>query len=952
VERYFAKTEFAILALVRLIPTITTGDNSQTTAGVLLDKDGNIVKFVISNKKIMNRIIFLSFLIVISTSAVQSQCITNVNFNPWIEEGNPANGDWVVGGGGTTVSQNINTPEPTFFVSPDTFINVIMQGSITTPVGDDDYVGFVFGYKEPIGNSTNYDCWLFDWKQGTQTANGYTAQEGKAVNHIQGNITTVWQYFWGHTNNPPLFDVVATDWGAGTGWVDNTTYSFTLVYTTSQIIILIDADTIFDINGCFEPGRFGFYNFSQASVTYANFDYSLKANFDVLTPQICIGDTGLFQYIDTSCTNLLGFITSWNWDFGDGNTSASTNPFHAYSNSGTYPVQMTITNNSGCQDSVTKNIVVQTAPVANFSSTQVCLGTTTDFTDSSSITGGGSIVTYQWDFGDGSNSTVQNPTNLYNNDSVFNVSLTVTSDSGCIDSVVLQVQVFDVPIAGFTATDMCLNDTVFFSSTSIIGNGVITSWSWDFGDGNTSTTENPWHLYSTDGIYSVSLIVTSGNSCSDTIIQPLQIFPAPIANFTSIPVCFGNSTVFNDQSSGPITSWDWIFGDGSPVSNDPVPIHTYIDSGVYSYNATLIVTTSNGCSDNITVPVEVNPLPIAAFTNTKVCLNEPTQFSDSSTVAPGSILSWQWNFGDGSGTSTNQYPNYTYGANGSYNVLLTVTTDKGCTDDTTVQLEVFSLPTANFNNTTVCPNFNTDFIDLSSSDANSWLWDFDDGSTSFLQFPSHTYTASRTYNVQLIVSNSNGCVDTTYNTVTAYPEPTADFQVTPAIATLINPQINFSNSSTGATSYQWDMGDGYTFSTTTNTAFIHLYSNKDTGTYTVWLIVENTYGCVDSIAVDITIKEAFTIFLPNAFTPNGDGLNEYFIPKGIGFEASVKNYKFYIYNRWGDIIFETSDIKRGWDGTGNNKDKIAQEDVYIWLISVEESNSKKHQYIGHVSLLK
>ncbi|MBW8052079.1 MAG: hypothetical protein FVQ77_17395, partial [Cytophagales bacterium] len=127
------------------------------------------------------------------------QCLTKtaVNFNSWIEEGDPANGDWVVGGvGGSQVTQQINTPAPTFYVSPDTFINVIIDGTITVnEVGvDDDLIGFVFGYNEPVGNSTNYDCWLFDWKQGTQAAGGYTAQEGFTLTKVNGVVTDVWQY--------------------------------------------------------------------------------------------------------------------------------------------------------------------------------------------------------------------------------------------------------------------------------------------------------------------------------------------------------------------------------------------------------------------------------------------------------------------------------------------------------------------------------------------------------------------------------------------------------------------------------------------------------------------------------------------------------------------------------------------------------------------------------------
>jgi len=904
----------------------------------------------------MNRILFLLWVLSIYAVSGYGQCVTNVDFNTWIEEGNPANGDWVPGGGGTLVNQNINTPEPTFFVSPDTFINVVIQGSITPPSGDDDFIGFVFGYKEPLGNSTNYDCWLFDWKQGTQTANGYTAQEGKSVNHIQGNIIDVWQYFWGHTNNPPLFDVVATDWGAGKGWVDNVTYFFTLVYTTSRVVIVIDADTIFDIAGCFEPGRFGFYNFSQANVTYADFDYSLKAYFDVLTPQVCAGDTGQFQYIDTSCSNLSGSISSWNWDFGDGNTGTDVNPSHAYVNSGIYQVQLTITDNQGCQDSVTKSLVT-TSPTAIFSGAQVCMGNPTGFTDLSGISGGDSIVSWDWDFGDGNFSTVQNPSNLYGNYGTFNITLAVTSDSGCADSAVLPVQVFAVPSAGFAANGICLYDSVFFTNTSTINNGGITSWNWNFGNGNTSTTQNPWHLFSTDGNYNVTLIVTSDSSCTDTIVQSVQVYPAPTAGFSSTSVCFGIPTTFTDQSSVNSITWNWIFGDGTPVSGVQNPTHTYTDPADSIYNVTLIVTTSNGCSDNITTPVYVFPVPVANFTNDTVCLNEPSQFTDASTVANGSLSSWQWDFGDFAGSSTNKNPAYTYGSDGSYLVLLTVASNNGCTHDTTRQIAVYALPTADFNNTTVCPDFATDFINYSSVDVISWEWDFDDGGSSIASNPSNIYDAGGPYDVQLIVINNNGCSATIIKPVTAHPEPTVDFSFTPATTTMVSPFVTFLNNSIGADIYQWDLGDGISTSQA-YPSFTYKFDDSDTGTYAVQLIAENSFGCLDSITRFVVIEADHSLFVPSSFSPNGDGINDTFYSKGIGIPSgsgNESNFQMIIYNRWGDQIYKTNDINQPWDGKANNGKKIAHNGVYIWIIKTNIKQGeveKKHQYMGHVTLIK
>ncbi|MBN4051575.1 PKD domain-containing protein [bacterium AH-315-M05] len=888
-----------------------------------------------------------------------SQCLTNVDFNTWTEEGDPANGDWVVGGGGSWVNQNINTPAPTFFVSPDTFINVIMEGTITPPSGDDDFIGFVFGYNEPIGNSSNYDCWLFDWKQGTQTANGYTAQEGQSLNHVQGNITAVWQYFWGHTNNPPLFDVVATNWGAGTGWVDNTTYQFTLEYTTSRVIIVIDGDTIFDIAGCFEPGRFGFYNFSQSGVTYADFNYRLKTDFTVLTPQVCAGDTGQFQFIDTSCTDVPGNLVSWDWDFGDGTFSTDTNPSHVYITPGPYAVQLIVTDYLGCQDTAIKSIVVSPQPMANYAAANVCLNQATVFADASTIANG-TIIAWQWDFGDGTGtSTAQNPTYTYSIPDTFTVTLTVTSDSGCTTVVGYPVEVFPLPVAGFTTANVCLYDDAVFTDASTISSGIINSWQWDFGDGNTSNTQNPANLYNMDGPYAVSLIVTSDNSCQDTIVQPIQIYPAPNAGFSTNNVCLYDDAVFTDASSvssGIIISWNWNFDDGN-TSTTQDPTHPYLTDG--TYDVSLVVITDNNCVDTVIQPLIIYPVPIAGFTTGPICLDDAAVFTDVTTInSPDNVVLWDWDFGDGLGTSTIQNPSYNYGSEGLYNVQLNATSNNSCTNNTSLTIEIYPLPMINFTSDKIngCAPLCVDFFDLttlSGGTLNSWDWDFGDGSPdATAQNPSYCYLnngqTSLIYDVTLTVTTNQGCQsDSTILEIEVYPVPVAIFDFSPLTGTILNPFINFIDQSisNSIALWSWDFGDGYTSTITSPT---HAYA--DTGNYLVELLVRNPFGCLDSVIRDVVIEGDYILFVPNAFTPNDDLINDTFFPQGTGIDEN--SFEMYIYDRWGDKVYETYDIKKPWDGRANDGRKIAQQGVYIWVILIKDINEKRHRHVGHVTLIR
>ncbi|MBL4658485.1 MAG: PKD domain-containing protein, partial [Flavobacteriales bacterium] len=802
---------------------------------------------------------------------------------------------------------------------------------------------------EPIGNSTVYDCYLFDWKQSIQGV----AQEGFALSKISGNIPAANNntYFWAHTNDS-LSQVLATDYGAGKGWVDFTTHQVELIYTSSQIRISVDGNLIFDVPGCYDPGRFGFYNFSQADVTYADFDYEMSANYNLITPQICADDTGLFQFVDTTCSGIPVNIASWLWNFGDGNFSTQMNPTHAYATSGTFPVQMIITDGAGCSDSVTKNIIIESEPLANFTSSQECFGDTTVFTDGTILTGGGAIVSWAWNFGDGNTSTVQNPSNLYASVGTYSSFLAVITDSGCTDSITITTPVFEVPVAGFTTGDVCYTDTTFFNSSSSISTGTI-SWAWDFDDGNISTEENPYHIYAAAGTYDVELVVTSDNFCTDTfVLLGVQIFPEPIASFSVQSVCFGSNSDFIDLST-LATGYIWSFGDNSPDYNGTNPSYLYADPGSFSYNTSLTVTTSNGCTDDTTVVVLVHPNPVANFSSDTVCLNFSTSFTNNSTITNGEdIDTYWWDFGDLSGTSTIEIPSYTYTTPGTFDVMLYVVSDSGCTHDTLITIIVDPLPTASFTSIPDCPNFPTYFFDASSSDVVSWVWDFDGEGTSALASPTHTFNSTGTYDVRLIVKNNKGCLHTVNINAESRPEPVAGFTVNPDTTTNVTPFIDFFYAASGATSYIWNMGNDTSFTTFSDTNFTFIYSEEDTATYLVQQIAINDFGCRDTFEFPVQIREDFTIFFPNTITPNGDGINETFLPLGIGLLSNVKKYNLSIFNRWGDIVFETNDIHQGWDGRANDGSDQTQSTVYVWFVEMDVFGLGKHQAIGHLTLLR
>jgi PKD repeat protein len=323
------------------------------------------------------------------------------------------------------------------------------------------------------------------------------------------------------------------------------------------------------------------------------------AKFGVSAPD-CIGKNIIFT--DSSISSLSS-ITKWYWNFGDGSpqviaTSNVAQP-HIYVTTGTFTVTLKVESASGCQSTVfSKSIVISPNPVAAFDFGNACLPAgAMQFTDKSSISNGTqSQFTYQWNFGDATTSTQQNPVHNYSATGPFTVNLTVTSNAGCTDDTVRTVNtIYAQPKAAFSSVnEICEGSSTTLTDQSTAANSSVTQWQWNFGDGTVSTQQNPTKTYTTAGSYQITLVVTSSISCvSDTAKKTIVVNKLPTANFTtSAPACETRSLTFTDVSnanSGNIIKWIWNLGDGTNmVRNDNLAFtHTYSTAG--TYNVTLQV---------------------------------------------------------------------------------------------------------------------------------------------------------------------------------------------------------------------------------------------------------------------------------------------------------------------------------------------------------------------------
>src|SRR6266516_4523282 len=353
-----------------------------------------------------------------------------------------------------------------------------------------------------------------------------------------------------------------------------------------------------------------------------------------------------------------GSIASYSWAFGDGATSTVQNPSHSYAAAGSYNVTLTVTDNQGATNAVSHSVTVAAGtqpPVAAFSSS--CRALTCSFTSTGSDPDG-SIASYSWAFGDGATSTVQNPSHSYAAAGSYTVTLTVTDNQGATNAVSHSVTVTAAnqpPVAAFSSS--CSALTCSFTSTSSDPDGTIASYSWTFGDGATSTVQNPSHTYAAGGTYTVTLTVTDNQSAANQ---------APTANFTFS--CSGLSCSFTSTSSDPdgsIAGYSWNFGDAT-TSTAQNPSHSYAAAG--TYNVTLTVTDNQGATNSVTHSVTLaaaNQPPVAAFSSS--CSALTCSFTSTSSDPDGTIASYSWAFGDGA-TSTVQSPSHTYAAAGSYMV--------------------------------------------------------------------------------------------------------------------------------------------------------------------------------------------------------------------------------------------------------------------------------------------
>jgi gliding motility-associated-like protein len=501
------------------------------------------------------------------------------------------------------------------------------------------------------------------------------------------------------------------------------------------------------------------------------------------------------------------------------------------------------------------------APVTDFSATPTsgCGPLTVQFKDLST----NGPLFWTWDFGNGSSSTLQNPSSTYYVPGTYTVTLIARNKSGAAAARKTNyITVIPYPNALLTADHSlaCTPVNVQFTDQSTPGQGSITSWAWTFGDGTGSPAQNPSHSYTQPGYYNIGLTVINSGGCSNTVsyTRYLRVVDGVQPNFNyalASTSCTAPYVVnFINQSAGPGNlSYNWTLGNGAVPANstDTNPAGViYPANG--NYNVSLLVQSSLGCSQTIQKTLPFTTSTAALNGPTVACVNTPVTFTNASTPPPASMT---WDFGDGTGAK-NSPATKTYGALGNYSVKL-VNKYAGCSDSIAQSIQVVAPPVPAFTsdvNSACKPNLTVQFTDQSTGSPTQWLWDFGDGQTSTQQNPVHSYTATGSFDVKLTVTGTGNCPITTTktafikvqaptvaingaNTLGACVAPTgSSFTVTPtATPTTVDPVTGYNWSAPGS-------NEGSSNSATPS------FTYPAAGSYTISVTITTAGGCTSAAA--------------------------------------------------------------------------------------------------------
>lgn len=673
------------------------------------------------------------------------------------------------------------------------------------------------------------------------------------------------------------------------------------------------------------------YIFSLVGLVICFPNLFAATNVQFTADDVCEGSQTIL--VSTSTTTV-GSIIQYYWDLdNDGQFDDATGNTvnHLFGVANTYPVGLKIVVSNGDRDSSYQNVVINPIATADFSWNEVCDGVGMPFTSTSSITGG-AIASYSWEFtGDSMYNEASGASVLYSFPSygTYSAGLKVVSDSGCVSITSKNVLVNPNPTVDFIFTNECIGDSTQLNGIASVVTGSIASYNWELnGDNmyNDATGQSVNHEFINAGNFLVGLRASTVKGCSNIATHLVTVAPIPYISFDFDSSCVGLSVAFNNQSFSAVgnMSYDWDFGDsGSSSAIDAN--HVFQTAGTFS--VTLTGTSSYGCVDSTTESITIYPTPQADFTFGNVCYGQPMSFTNTSKPLGSSIAGLAWDFGDSNQDFVDN-PTHNYITPDSFDVSLVVYSTQGCRDTSVQTVHVWPLPNAEIKTSwslqfcdggmavlTVEPKANQNVLWSTSDDGNAI-----------------TVTEGGDYHV--LFYDNNGCKDRDTVTVTVWDLPvlTTNNDTTVGLGFEVPLEVD------GAYTYEWIPTD-YLDDPVSS---MPISDPLNTITYTVVGTDEN--GCVDSTEVTITVEQNYDFVTYNLFSPNGDGVNDYFEVKNLDLYPDCEVI---VYNRLGSKVFEQKGYVNDWDGTYNGNP--LPDATYYYVITCEGTTNV---YKGPISILR
>jgi PKD repeat protein len=697
--------------------------------------------------------------------------------------------------------------------------------------------------------------------------------------------------------------------------------------TTKELVAYVDGiqrvsavkDFVTDIfNG--DPNVFwGFTAGTGGAVNLQQFCTALSPQFNLLPGQNrCINEPITFVDTTISFTNVLKRY----WDFGDGSPidSVTLNPVHTYTAAGDYTVTQTVLGADGCSEVNTETLRISGIPVADFTFSDSCVSNQITFTDASTVAFG-TINTWYWDADNTTTATTASFATQYATGGDKNIRLWVKTAEGCVSDTITQtVHIYARPVVDFSVNDsICLGTPMNFNGIVVSSPDPVQVFAWNFGDNNPVNTQNANYLFPASGPHTVILAATSTSNagCLGLIEKTVFVRAKPTASFKNDFVCQGVISALSDSSfstdGNAITRWWWDTGNGISTQQDPIVVYNTVDTPLIK----LVVQAGSCISDTFTRSLIIAAKPVVDFSiNGSTCDGDLLQFTDSSTVANGSVAQWAWYYQNAQ-WSTEQNPGRSFSA-GNQTVRLAVVSDRGCTSDTIPKnFTIISKPNFNFNFTEACAGAVAGFTatDLSGT-IQKWQWDFGDGNISLAKDTQNVFTNAGVYKVTLSVEAGTGCINTDSASINIYSSNALIEKDTIIAASGEPVQLN----ATGGNSYEWLPLDGLNNNSIANP----VATNTENREYIVRAYTP--VGCSSYDTVLVRIFNGPEIYVPSAFNPLSTVGNHIFraIPVGIS------RFKYLtVYNRLGQVVFSTSNPAQGWDGTF--KGKPLDPAAYVWV---------------------